>query len=301
VALEAVKGEKALTQPASEYSVHPNQIGQWKKRLLKELRACMKNKKWFTQLRYCLKEIVLINIVVVNMFFVNNALAKASDDIDQKDGIMGGDMVHIPEPMIFDLVRPLGDKQGDLEINTLVQHVVNGNVEWAPEIEYTVRNGLAVELELPFDNSIMQEYKFAVQGTIDRGSSLNFIHGWQVIGHYLHKKESYSADIIYIAGYRLNERWSTLNMLGLRCEELTNHTKTSGLANLNVFYKLSEKKIFGLELNSEFRNNKWQLAITPQLSASLTDNFSVQIGSGPLLSQSKHTEWNVGSRLVYAF
>lgn len=39
VALEAVKGEKTLTQLASEYGVHPNQIGQWKKRLLKELPA----------------------------------------------------------------------------------------------------------------------------------------------------------------------------------------------------------------------------------------------------------------------
>ena len=37
VALEAVKGEKTLTQLASEYGVHPNQIGQWKKRLLNEL------------------------------------------------------------------------------------------------------------------------------------------------------------------------------------------------------------------------------------------------------------------------
>lgn len=39
VALEAVKGEKTLAQLAGEYGVHPNQIGQWKKRLLKELPA----------------------------------------------------------------------------------------------------------------------------------------------------------------------------------------------------------------------------------------------------------------------
>jgi transposase-like protein len=37
VALEAVKGEKTTAQLSSEYSVHPNQIGQWRKRLLKEL------------------------------------------------------------------------------------------------------------------------------------------------------------------------------------------------------------------------------------------------------------------------
>jgi putative transposase len=39
VALEAVKGEKTLAQLAGEYGVHPNQIGQWRKTLLKELPA----------------------------------------------------------------------------------------------------------------------------------------------------------------------------------------------------------------------------------------------------------------------
>ena len=37
VALEAIKGEKTVAQIASEYGVHANQIGQWKKRLLEEL------------------------------------------------------------------------------------------------------------------------------------------------------------------------------------------------------------------------------------------------------------------------
>ena len=37
VALEAIKGEKTIAQIASEYSVHPNQIRQWRQRLLEEL------------------------------------------------------------------------------------------------------------------------------------------------------------------------------------------------------------------------------------------------------------------------
>ena len=37
VALEAFKGEKTLAQLSSEFRVHANQIGQWRKQLLKEL------------------------------------------------------------------------------------------------------------------------------------------------------------------------------------------------------------------------------------------------------------------------
>jgi len=37
VALEAVKGEKTIAQLSSEFSVHGNQIRQWRKQLLEEL------------------------------------------------------------------------------------------------------------------------------------------------------------------------------------------------------------------------------------------------------------------------
>jgi len=37
VALEALKGEKTMAQISSEYGVHPNQIRQWRQRLLDEI------------------------------------------------------------------------------------------------------------------------------------------------------------------------------------------------------------------------------------------------------------------------
>lgn len=45
VALEAVKGEKMIAQLASQYGVHPNQIGQWKKKLLEDLPALFSDKR----------------------------------------------------------------------------------------------------------------------------------------------------------------------------------------------------------------------------------------------------------------
>jgi transposase-like protein len=45
VALEAVKGEKTLAQLSSEFGVHANQIGQWRKQLLKELPSLFANRR----------------------------------------------------------------------------------------------------------------------------------------------------------------------------------------------------------------------------------------------------------------
>ena len=37
VALEALKGEKTMAQLSSQYGVHSNQIGRWKKEMLEKL------------------------------------------------------------------------------------------------------------------------------------------------------------------------------------------------------------------------------------------------------------------------
>ena len=43
VALEAIRGQKTVNQIASEYDVHPNQVGTWKKQALKSLPEAFSN------------------------------------------------------------------------------------------------------------------------------------------------------------------------------------------------------------------------------------------------------------------
>jgi transposase-like protein len=45
VALEAIKGEKTISEIAGQYEVHPNQIIQWKKRLLENVTGVFSKKK----------------------------------------------------------------------------------------------------------------------------------------------------------------------------------------------------------------------------------------------------------------
>jgi putative transposase len=45
VALEVIKGKKTLAQLSSEFGVHANQIGQWRKQLLDELPSLFSDRR----------------------------------------------------------------------------------------------------------------------------------------------------------------------------------------------------------------------------------------------------------------
>lgn len=244
-----------------------------------------------------LKKILFLTLVLAN----TGVLANIDDDIDQDDGTMGSEFPHIPEPMVFDLVRPLGVKRGELEMNTLSQYqIAGGHVEWAPEIEYAILDGLAVELELPFNNTTLEDYKFAIQGTLTDHDP-HFAHGWQLIGKYLRHEEHFSADFLYISGYRFGSRWATLNMFGLRGNELGERNKLLGLVNLNLFYNVNDNLAFGIEMNNEMDTHKWNLQLTPQMHINFTDRLSLQVGLGYQKIQHHSGKGVVNGRLIYTF
>jgi len=218
----------------------------------------------------------------------------------------GDDSPRIPEPMVFDLVRPLGAKRGEAEINTLAVISLNRNMrspEWAPEVEFAIADGLALEFELPFEEWSLESYKTAGQITFGKAFNESFIHGAQGIVLYDKETGNWSPTLLYLAGIQFDETWSALVMAGIRTEfgGEDRSERTNRLFNFSVFKHINDFATLGLETNtaidlsgvSEFR-------LMPQLHRELRDHVMLQAGSGCLFTR-QATVPEAAFRLIYSF
>lgn len=216
------------------------------------------------------------------------------------------DVPRIPEPMIFDLVRPLGAIQGEAEINTLAVIPLNRNMgkpEWAPEIEFAVADGLAVEFELPFEEWSLKSYKTAAQITFGKAFNDKYIHGAQGILVYDKDSGKWSPTLLYLAGVQIDETWSALAMAGMRTELGTEDRagRTLRLLNFSLFRHVSDYTTLGVETNtavdlrgvSEFR-------LMPQFHREFRNDVMLQAGTGCLFTR-ETTIPEAAFRLVFSF
>lgn len=231
----------------------------------------------------------------------------------------------IPEPMVFDLVRPLGARKGELELNTLALKTIKtgrssleetpdpfglvpfseeqGKLEWAPEVEYAFADGAAIEFELPMEGGKVEAYKLAGQYTLG-ALTPDGIHGFQSIAQYNIESQTTSVTGLYLAGYRFSERISLLSMTGVRQEiggssVRSSEERTDLLQNTTLFITVADHFIFGLETNLAYglSGNK-NLLMIPQVSYEFNDTVSVQVGIG-VRRASGDTGVEVGSRLIF--
>ncbi len=222
----------------------------------------------------------------------------------------GGSEAHapiIPEPMVFDLVRPLGAKKGELEGNALVeiplekQDSSDPSVYWAPEVEGAPFDGFALEFELPFEDGTLEAYKFAAQYTFGTAAGNRYIHGAQAIAENLRESGSWELTLLYLAGYRFDRTWSVLGMIGGRT--LQGGDLPSGseaLLNASVFADVSHSVSLGLETNvaSDFEGHSAFLII-PQLHYEITDHIMIQAGVGAEIEDGEATP-TLAFRLIFA-
>lgn len=199
-------------------------------------------------------------------------------------GLFPGRAPHIPEPLAFDLVRGLGARKGEFEMNTLVlmPWTRPGDADWAPEIEWAPRDNFAVELELPIHGDQLKALKLALQFTFPRARARKFIAGWQLIGEYLPGERALATTSMFLAGYRLSRRWSVLGMVGARLDWSRRPFACgpSLLANPSVFVDLGERVTLGVEHNVDLGVDHVAARALPQLHVQLGRRWRLQLGAG---------------------
>ncbi len=222
------------------------------------------------------------------------------------------EIVSVPEPLMFDLVRGLGARQGELEINALAEIPLNNRadrgVDWAPEIEYALFNNFAVELELPMNNLDIEAYKMAIQWTMGSSKNNKFIHGIQVLGESYVHDAIFELNFLYVPAYRFNEIWSVIGLFGVMFESGSDAPDKNNtiILNASVFADLNKHTTVGVELNNtnsmiqQIDDNEMELLILPQVHYEFDSGFSFQFGIGPRFSQGK-TDASSVLRVIQAF
>lgn len=231
----------------------------------------------------------------------------------------------IPEPMVFDLVRPLGAKRGEAEFNTLgliplarktrtVDDVSDPlglvrrsedtqGVEWAPELEFVLTEGLALEFELPMENVSVEAYKTAGQLSFGTLWDNRFIHGAQVIAQYDRQPGLWTTTWLYLAGFRFDETWSLFGMVGPRFE----HGSQIGgrnvemLANVTLFADITDRLVGGIETNfGQVLDGSSTLLVMPQVHYEVDPHWMIQAGAGVRVTR-EFTLPEIGFRLIREF
>ena len=197
-------------------------------------------------------------------------------------GLFPGSAPHIPEPMVFDLVRGLGAERGELEANVLVlttfDRTGKAHLEWAPEIEWALFDGFALEAELPMEAERLIALKSAAQLTLPGGNG-GFSHGLQGIGEYLIADEAALGSLLYIVGARTSA-WSVLTMIGARRLFGAEEAEFELLLNPSGFYDVAEELTVGLETNLVGSPGMREVLVMPQLHYQLNQRLRIQAGAG---------------------
>lgn len=209
----------------------------------------------------------------------------------------------IPEPMLFDLMRPLGAARGELEVNTLVRPSPGRRGQgtaWAPEIEFAFAPGHTVELEAPFEGGHLEALKFGFQGTLGTFRGRRSIHGWQALVERARTGKNLQVDALHLAGHRLGRHWSVFTMQGVRWRRTDAEPQrvVKAVFNPTVFREVSERLVFGLETNLAVgakRRADWVLL--PQAHVEWR-RYSFQMGFGAERSFANSVRPMLAFRLV---
>ncbi len=200
------------------------------------------------------------------------------------------------------MVRSLDSAPGEWEVNSLFYQKGSrfSEMKWAPEIEFVVARGFALEFELPMEGDALKYYKFAAQGLLHQSKRMNTLHGLQLI---------YETDVdflldqwtlYYILAHRFNHHWSLVALAGTSYAKAVNRNFAADI-NVSLFYNYSTEVDFGIEINHQSKElGEAYLNIVPQLHLAFNKGYKLQYGFGVSYTE-KETSAITTFRLIREF
>jgi len=226
--------------------------------------------------------------------------------------------LHHAEPLYVDLIRDLGARKGEHELN--VGFGMNDEKEYIAykgfaEYEFAVANRLGLEVEVPFEMyghtannahgplpgnrvegiKLATQYTFWVSKKYQTSIAAGYIQEMEFstlssIDHHGKLFEGSAYNPIFIAAKRLTPHIHTLLYTGPVMEQLfeTNTWNTVMEVNANLHYVFTNGNFIGLETNMEFSENKPSFVLRPQFKVAFSPKVSLGIVAGIPASGDNH-------------
>lgn len=208
------------------------------------------------------------------------------------------------EPVFFDLIRDLGARKGERELN-IGMGMISTNAytiqSYLVEYEFAPVNRLGVEIELPFsfhkaperEDPVHEKTKTGLEG-IKAAFQYSFFvsekHQTTLAVGYIYEMHGKGFDMLHYSGSTHNpflivaKRWGRLHTLlytGPSFESDQRHHLRSFLINTNIDYVLPGTKNFiGIEFNKELTQEKLSMMVRPQIKMALSNQVALGLAIG---------------------
>jgi hypothetical protein len=208
------------------------------------------------------------------------------------------------EPVFFDLIRDLGARKGERELNIgmgMISTDAYTIQSYLIEYEFAPVNRLGVEIELPFSFHKLPENEDPAQAKTETGLegikaafqySFFISEKYQTtfaVG-YIYEMHGESFNMLQYSGSTHNpfliiaKRWGRLHTLlytGPSFESQSKHHFQSILINTNIDYVFPGTKNFlGVELNKEITKEHLAMMVRPQVKMALSNQIALGLAIG---------------------
>lgn len=195
------------------------------------------------------------------------------------------DLIDVPEPLFFDLIRRPGAHAGEIEVNVLAGIPLRAQprIGWSPEIEYAFARGHAIELEFDVDHDRLERVQLGFQGTLGFTNNQRFIHGWQMLAGYGLAERNLEFTGLYMFAVRFTHRLSSWLLIGPRVGGAVEGEPPSVKLVLNpsLYLRLRPNVNLAIESTIVYGADEQVALLLGEVEWDVSQNVQLQLGIGP--------------------